>query len=55
MSERQAPAWRREARRGLWANLGIAAMVMILLGAIAVARQTETAGTAQAVATEGSA
>lgn len=28
-------------RRGLWANLGIAAMVLILVGAVALARQAE--------------
>ncbi|MES3030219.1 MAG: hypothetical protein V4820_20475 [Pseudomonadota bacterium] len=55
MRERLAPAWRREARRGLWANLGIAAMVLILLGAVAVARHAEGPGPAAVVATGGSA
>lgn len=41
MHERQAPSWRREARRDFWGNLGIAAMVLILLGAVAIARQAE--------------
>ena len=40
--ERQAPGWRREARRDLLGNLGIAAMVLILLGAVAIARQAES-------------
>ncbi len=31
-------------RRGLWANLGIAAMVLILVGAVALARQAEGRG-----------
>ena len=55
MRERQAPVWRGEARRGLWANLGIAVMVLILLGAVVVARQTEGVGPGQAVAAGGSA
>lgn len=55
MREQQAPAWRREARRGFWANLGIAAMVLILLGAVAVARQTEVTAPAATVAAGGSA
>lgn len=46
MRERQAPPWLREARHGFWANLGIAAMVLILLGAVVVARQAEGAGQA---------
>lgn len=41
MRERRAPSCVREARRGFWANLGIAAMVLILLGAVIVARQAE--------------
>lgn len=56
MRERQAPAWRGDARRGLWANLGIAAMVLILLGALAVARQAEgRAGSDAVMAQDGSA
>lgn len=31
-------------RRGLWANLAIAAMVLILAGAVALARQAEGRG-----------
>ena len=56
MRERQAPAWRRAARRGFWANLGIAAMVLILLGAVEVARHAEgQAGSDAVMAQDGSA
>ena len=41
MDDRQAPGWRREARRGVWGRLGIAAMVLILLGAVAIAWRAE--------------
>jgi hypothetical protein len=54
--ERQAPGWRREARRDFWGNLGIAAMVLILLAAVAVARQAEGQGApAATMARDGSA
>lgn len=55
MREPQAPVWRREALRGLWANLGIAAMVLILVGAVAVARQAERHERPAAVEAAGSA
>lgn len=43
--------------RGLWANLGIAAMVLILVGAVALARQAEGRGppSPPAVSQDGSA
>ena len=41
MDDRQAPGWRREARRGVWGRLAIAAMVLILLGAVVIAWQAE--------------
>lgn len=56
MRERQARAWRREARRDLWANLGIVAMVLILLAAVGIARHAEgAAGPTAVVAQDGSA
>lgn len=42
MRDGELPMFRRGGdRRGLWANLGIAAMVLILVGAVALARQAE--------------